>query len=340
MFRPAKTFRVFLFLFVALFLAACGKQEDSSRIPPAPDYADATYWYELTAPDKAVDIFYVYPTVGTVPTDDQGNILDYTNVDQPRERKAAVDNQRFNREAYAAGRFNFFAPYYRQITMAVYESGAETIEAKSAIPREDIRRAFAYYMEHLNGGRPFLLLGHSQGSAVLIELLKKGMTDKQHSRMVAAYLIGYQITQEELDRYPDRLRPATGADDTGVIILYNSLTDPAAKSPLMNRSAVGINPLNWRTDGTPASRTEHRGIIRYNPETATYDEVPGYTTGARLEDHYLICPDIDPEECYIEAYKSLFPLGNLHFMDSWLYAINLRDNMVLRAETYLSSAHP
>lgn len=330
-----------LFLVLLLLLGACSKQDKYDKlIPPAPDYADATYWYELSSPDKAVDIFYVYPTVGTIPTNAQGDTLDYTNVDQLREREAAVDNQRFNREAYASGRFNFFAPYYRQITMAVYESGPEAIEAKSAIPREDIRRAFAYYMDHLNGGRPFILLGHSQGSAVLIDLLKHGMTQEQFSRLIAAYLIGYQITQEELDRYPERLRPATGPNDTGVIILYNSLTDPAAKSPLMDRSVVGINPLNWRTDGTPASRSEHHGIIRYNPQTDTYDEIPDYTTGARLEDHYLICSDIAPQECYIEAYKTLFPLGNLHFMDSWLYAVNLRENMILRSETYLSARHP
>lgn len=331
-----KALRTILLLLLPL-LAACGKQEGGGTVPPAPDYADATYWYELSAPDRAVDIFYVYPTVGTVPTDEHGNVLEYTNVDQPREREAAVANQRFNREAYAAGRFNFFAPYYRQITMAVYEAGPEAVEARSDIPRGDIRRAFDYYMEHLNGGRPFLLLGHSQGSAVLIDLLKHGMSEARRSRMVAAYLIGYQITREELGRYPDRLRPATGPDDTGVIVLYNSLTDPAARSPLMDRSAVCINPLNWRTDGTPASRAEHRGIIRYNPGTDSYDEVPGYTTGARIEDHYLICDDIDPRECYAEEYRELFPLGNLHFMDSWLYAVNLRENMVLRSEAFLSS---
>lgn len=232
-----KALRTILLLLLPL-LAACGKQEGGGTVPPAPDYADATYWYELSAPDRAVDIFYVYPTVGTVPTDEHGNVLEYTNVDQPREREAAVANQRFNREAYAAGRFNFFAPYYRQITMAVYEAGPEAVEARSDIPRGDIRRAFDYYMEHLNGGRPFLLLGHSQGSAVLIDLLKHGMSEARRSR---------------------------------------------------------------------------------------------------IEDHYLICDDIDPRECYAEEYRELFPLGNLHFMDSWLYAVNLRENMVLRSEAFLSS---
>jgi hypothetical protein len=176
-------------------------------------------------------------------------------------------------------------------------------------------------------------LGHSQGSAVLLELLKYYMSQEQYEQMIAAYLIGWQITGEELEAFPDRLIPARGSTDTGVIIMYNSLTTLEARSPQIDRSVICINPLNWKTDSTIATREEHLGIVRFNRETFQYDTIPRFT-GAYIQDHYLICTDVDPAVVFNEELKDLFPYGNLHFMDSWLYALNLKANMAERAEAF------
>ena len=68
----------------------------------------------------------------------------------------------------------------------------------AAFAAQDVKDAFQYYMAHGNGGRPFFLVGHSQGSQMLIELLKHGMTEEQRKFMVAAYCIGYHVTAKEL----------------------------------------------------------------------------------------------------------------------------------------------
>lgn len=330
--------RIFtILLTVTLLLAGCATDsaQQSVVIPEQPDYANPIYWYgELSLPTgNPVDIFYVYPTVGTKPIDDNGNELIYTNIDKKAERDAAMSNQRFNKEVYGRDTYNFFAPYYRQITFETYTGGRQSVSQHAYVPISDIANAFAYYIEHLNEGRPFILLGHSQGSQMLIELLKHSITDEQRKRMIAAYAMGFEITSEELAQFSSQLRPAQNAEDTGVIILYNSLTDSAAKSPIIDRSAVCINPLNWKTDGTPATKEEHKGIVKYDKKAGQYIVIPHFT-GAYISDNYLICGDVDPYSCYVEEFKDLFPLGNLHMMDSWLYSVNIRENMDLRRSKF------
>lgn len=323
-----------IFALVLLFLqAACTMPETAT--PPPPDYSDAIYWFldPETQTNQQADIFYVYPTLGSGREGDDGKPALLANVSLQEERDAAFGNQRFNREVYAGEGFNFFAPFYRQLTMNAYIFGARELNQLMKIPVSDIQSAFEHYMKHHNNGRPFILLGHSQGSAVLLELLKHGMKPAHFEQMVAAYLIGWQITREELDQFPERLKPAQGEDDTGVIILFNSLTDIEAKSPRIDRSVVCINPLNLKTDSTYAAKEEHLGIVRFNRNTGRYDTIPHFT-GAYIRDYYLICTGVDPAVVYNEELSELFPFGNLHFMDSWLYALNLQKNMTRRLKNF------
>ena len=69
--------------------------------------------------------------------------------------------------------------------------------------------------------------------------------------MIAAYVIGYEVTQEDL-RYP-YIRAAESGIDTGVTICFNSVASNDAKLDILSgRTAIGINPINWCTDTTPA----------------------------------------------------------------------------------------
>jgi hypothetical protein len=323
---------------LALFILACNPTGNKSyQIPPEPDYSNPVYWFPDPADQttKAVDIFYVYPTLGSGSQGENGQPALLTDISKKEEREAAYGNQRFNYQVYAGSDYNFFAPFYRQLTMDAYADNPETTAQLSQVPVSDIAAAFSHYMTHYNQGRSFMLLGHSQGSAVLLELLKHGMKPEHFEQMVAAYLIGWQITQDELDEFPDRLKPAQRNDDTGVIILYNSLTTIKAKSLRIGQSVVCINPLNWKTDSTFASSDQHLGIMRYNRAKGAYDTIPNFT-GAYIQDHYLICPDVDPATVYNEELKELFPFGNLHFMDSWLYALNLKENMAVRVAALMT----
>ena len=49
-------------------------------------------------------------------------------------------------------------------------------------------------MKHHNKGRLFILLGFSQGSMALLEVMKSEFADRKiNSKLEAAYLIGYLL---------------------------------------------------------------------------------------------------------------------------------------------------
>ena len=69
-----------------------------------------------------------------------------------------------------------FAPMYRQLTLAaVGRANAAGIESPDflAVGYQDVRAAWRYYLAHDNGNRGIVLIGHSQGTVILTELLRK-----------------------------------------------------------------------------------------------------------------------------------------------------------------------
>jgi len=316
--------------FFALLMALMMAATISCKHQPQPvettiDYADATYWYSFGDESHAVDVFYVYPTVSTISYEDNGNSW-YADITQPEVREEANDNQRFNKMLY--GEYNFYAPYYRQMIFEAYQQPASMLVQLVETPAQDISDAFQYYMTHYNHGRPFFLMGHSQGSQVLIELLKHSMTEEQRQLMVAAYCIGYHVTAEDLSAYPEALKPATDSIMQGLII-FNSVTDTTAISMVSRGGVVGINPTTWTmtTDTIPAEY--QLGMAKYNEARDSVLIVP-CPTRTYLYNHTTVCPDLDPEMVFIPAYEQMFPKGNLHFADSWLFGRNVLENMRCR----------
>lgn len=307
---------------------SCNKQPKTEPAAPI-DYADPTYWYSFGDESHAADVFYVYPTVSTISYVDNGSSW-YADITQPEVREEANDNQRFNKMLY--GEYNFYAPYYRQMIFEAYLQPADTLEKIAQFAAKDVNDAFQYYMTHYNQGRPFFLMGHSQGSQVLIELLKNGMTEEQRKLMVAAYCIGYHVTEKELEEYPEALKPATDSLMQGLIV-FNSVTDPSAIGFISRDDVVGINPTTWTwgTDTIPAEI--HLGMGKYNEARDSILIVP-CPTKTYLYNHTTVCPDLDPEMVFIPAYEAMFPKGNLHFADSWLYGGNVVENMRCRLSNF------
>ena len=319
--------KTLLFVFLSVLMAAtisCKRQPQNDETTSI-DYADTTYWYSIGDESHAADVFYVYPTVSTISFEDNGSSW-YADITLPEVREDANDNQRFNKMLY--GEYNFYAPYYRQMIFEAYQQPASMLNQIVETPAQDITDAFQYYMTHYNHGRPFFLMGHSQGSQVLIELLKKGMTAEQRRQMVAAYCIGYHVYGEDLADYPEALKPATDSLMQGLVV-FNSVTDTTAIGMVSRGDVVGINPTTWTMASDTVPAEFHLGMAKYNAARDSIIITP-CPTRTYLYKHTTVCPDLDPEMVFIPAYESMFPRGNLHFADSWLFGGNVVKNMRCR----------
>lgn len=322
--------RLYCILIALVLLSGCKEKKlsDASFI----NYADTTYWYAFGNEGKSADIFYVYPTVSTISYAENDSSW-FADITLPEVREEANGNQRFNKMLYDD--YNFFAPYYRQMIFESYSQNDSILRQNAAFAAGDVKAAFQYYMAHGNEGRPFFLVGHSQGSQLLIELLKTGMTDEQRKLMVAAYCIGYQVTAEEMAQYPERLRPAQDSTETGKLLIFNSVTDTSAIGMVSRYDVAGINPTTWTMKEDTVSADCQLGMAKYNDARDSVLIVP-CPTRTYLYKHTTVCPDLDPEMVFIPAYADIFPKGNLHFADSWLFAGNVKQNMACRLRYFQS----
>ena len=78
-------------------------------------------------------------------------------------------------------------------------------------------------------------------------------------RMVAAYLLGFSVTGEDMQRNP-HLKYAEGPDDTGVIISFNTeAPDLTVENKTVLKGALTINPITWTRSETPAGAYLSKG---------------------------------------------------------------------------------
>ena len=130
-----------------------GGQEETAA---APDYGDEGNWaYFALGEDKPADLFLICPTV---------DVRDEFNMAMDDEKTKANFLGALNMErGIYEGSARMYAPYYRQAAMKAYAMTAEEREPYLQIAYEDVSAAFAWYLEHENGGRPIVLAGFSQG---------------------------------------------------------------------------------------------------------------------------------------------------------------------------------
>jgi pimeloyl-ACP methyl ester carboxylesterase len=190
----------------------------------------------VPARDPKIDCFYVYPTVSR----DAGDNADM--VAGPEEQAtAAVQFARF------AGTCRTFAPLYRQATLAALlrqatGGGARTAHSM-ALAYGDVVRAWREYLDKHNKGRPFVLIGHSQGTIHLTQLLAREIEGKPEAkRMLSALLIGFNVEVPEGKLVGGTFKQTplcTRVGETGCVVTYVSFraTNPPPPASLFGRSA-------------------------------------------------------------------------------------------------------
>lgn len=313
----------------------------------APDYSKAECWYKIPEITKEVDTLYIYATEYIMGSFEEG-APDYATLDNA-EMLLGVKNEYRDHASTFADATNVFVPYYRQSGLRfageVFKNTGTADGAFIGMPMDDIIAALDYYFEHFNSGRPFIIAGHSQGSAMLLMLLQTYF--KEHSdyyaRMVAAYAIGYSVTDEYLAANP-HLKFATGESDTGVIIAFNTEglknVETNAHNIVVLPNTRSINPLNWKLDETYAPASMNLGSIMENEETGESEIMDiGADAQINLARGVVVTnAQLTPTSAEIaKAGAEFFGPDGRHAYDYMYYYNNIKDNAAKRVTAYLNN---
>ena len=311
------------------------------------DYSQKGNWCKFPEITKDVDTFYIFATEYILGSFEEG-APDYGSLDN-KEMIEGMGVEYIGHATTYADDTNVFAPYYRQSGLKyagkIVERDGNLDAALLGMPYNDIVDALDYYFEHYNEGRPFIIAGHSQGSALVKQVLFRYFKEHPdyYQRMVAAYVIGYAVTKEELETYP-YLKFATGESDAGVIVSWNTEgpknAEVDAKTVVLMPGGISINPLNWKLDETYAPASLNLGSLIVNEQTGE-PEIADIGADAQVNlargsviTNAKAAPM--PEDTAKIAAAFFGPDGR-HGEDYTFYYNNIKANVAKRIATYKAS---
>ncbi len=290
-------------------------------------YSNPANWAYFAEGSGGVDLFLLAPTVDTnnefnMSLSDNytmGNFLGALNM----ERGIYEDSTRM------------YAPYYRQMSLKVYELPEVSRDEFLDIAYKDVAEAFSYYLNNENKGRPVILAGFSQGAQMCCKILEDFFRDeKLQSQLVAVYAIGWRLDEEFLKRNP-HIKPAQGENDFGVVVAFDCEA-PEIKATVIipeNIKSFVINPLNWKTDETFADKNLNLGACFTDYSGKIKSEIQNFcgayidTKRGVLKIPGLVSSDYPP-------VVSFLPQGSYHIYDYMFFFRNLQENVKTRIKSF------
>ena len=310
----------FIYIAVVCVLWACGSNDSRTSAqqytPVEPDYKNAEMWVcHLNDTDSTgADVFYIPSTWEYDWTTSDDILCRYADVSNEQHRSnMAIEMNKVAK--YMADGNNFYSPYYRHISLDTWATLDEDYITRQyeSVSLIDVKQAFDHFIKNWNKGRPFVLAGFSQGGKSVVELMKY-MPEDIRKYMVAAYVLGYKVTPNDVAVAP-WIVAAKSASDIGVTISYNSVSDVKYIKPVISSPTVMcINPVNWRTDSTPA--------ILNDSITVTLD----------TEHNVLVLDGYDGS--HLPNILNILNVGDYHSIEPWLYDQCLRANIKHRIKVF------
>ncbi len=195
------------------------------------------------------DCFYVYPTVSLQKAANANLKI------QPPETATAVEQ---------ASRFSqvcrVWAPVYRQADgeRAVLDLD-ELRDPTPGSPTGACSSGWQNYLRYENHGRPFILIGHSQGAAMVIRLIRSQIDHNPalRKRLVSAIILGGNVQVPAGKSVGGSFAhvPACHAPgQTGCVIAYSSFPSQPPSMSLFGKAGTGVSLLPARPPRPPARR--------------------------------------------------------------------------------------
>ncbi|MFL6861746.1 MAG: DUF3089 domain-containing protein [Allosphingosinicella sp.] len=188
------------------------------------------------AKETKADCFYVYPTVSR-------DFRINADLEAGNEERIAAEAQ-FARYSSVC---RTFAPLYRQITLVglARALGGEDVAAANEIAYGDVLAAWRDFLAHRSGDRPFVLIGHSQGSIHLLRLLREEIEGKPAAkRLLSAILLGWSVEVPEGRVVGGSLKSTplcTAMGQTGCVVTFMSFRE-ASPPPPVSRLGRAAHP--------------------------------------------------------------------------------------------------
>jgi len=296
-----RRFSIYFLMLISLILSGCRAQKKAQ-----------------TGSDGIVDVIYLVSTNVLSATDENGNEVYRATLckEDSLVLRAEMD---YVREHMFGEPFNFISPYYHQFTFNAISLSKDAYDSVYEDVVKEIEDFFDNYIRNENNGRHYILAGFSQGAMLVCELLKY-MDDDAFSKMDAAYMLGYRLTEEDL-AHP-HIQAAQSDSDRQVTISFNTVLSEEGIWPLVTEGTVTcINPVNWCTDSTPATFSFNDQDVTISVDTQ----------------NHVIMADTDPTYFHewmqsVPAYANAGVSDDcLHHWDLLFYCQNLYENACLRS---------
>ncbi|MDB4210092.1 DUF3089 domain-containing protein [Gammaproteobacteria bacterium] len=335
--------------------------------PSSPDYQDDHSWAalpgrsgsHLMSPDeipsneyKDYDVFYIHPT---------GYFQPHWNA--PLEPESAAFERTESHLATQASAFsascNVYAPYYRQATYFSFFDREENGRLALDLAYSDISKAFNFYIQEQNQGRPFFIAGHSQGALHGQRLIHEHISQQPiKKQFIAAYLAGYILPVKHFDSlYPDLIASNNPEDYHSIISWCTGVegfrrsrahsafwsADGWCQEP-MEQPLVCQNPLSWSQDSAWVSdetnisirlKSSNLFLADYHATAHSHaklsiESMANLGFEAKQSEHSMI----EVKGSLIDKVKSFTVDGDLHNFDVSLFWGSIRDNVKRRAHAF------
>jgi pimeloyl-ACP methyl ester carboxylesterase len=183
------------------------------------------------ATDPKIDCFYVYPTVSEEPGPNANLVV------QPQETGAAIAQvSRFSQAC------RVYAPMYPQATLS--DIGPTPPNAEEETAYQGLLKAWNYYINYLNDGRGFVIIGHSQGAELATNLVQKLIDPNAalRKRLVSAVILGGNLlvkTGQRTGGFFENIPTCATATETGCVIAYSTFYQEPPSDSRFGRAEQG-----------------------------------------------------------------------------------------------------
>ena len=220
-------------------------------------------WAAATV-DPPIDCFYVYPTVS-----EQTTVNANLEIQPPEIAQARSQASRFSQDC------KVYAPMYPQLTDIAIAHATEITTTEVQVAYGGVLSAWKDYLANDNDGRGVVLIGHSQGAAMLIDLIKNEIDPYPAVRrlLVSAIILGGNVTVpigKEVGGSFQNVPACTSSHQTGCVVAYSTFDQVPPANTLFGKPGTGVSELTGTTatDGVkvlcvnPASLAGGSGVLQ------------------------------------------------------------------------------